>query len=161
MTDKVLRGFVGNGSNKGAWFDFPASVRAITKKLTGVENYSGDLWIEDYESPIPFSAKGMDIIEFNKMANALQSVPDIFVRNFKTLHEEGLFEDFQDLVDNWQGFRINHEVKNRADLGREYASENSLTINQIMDYVDFDHLGKDIDSDLTGCFTPDGYFEKV
>lgn len=161
MSYKDLRGYVGNGANLGAWFDFPADLSTLMKKLTGHEDYGGDLWIEDYEGSLEFHAKGMDLVEFNKVAQAVQEIPEVYLANLKLFFDEGLFEDVHDFIEHWQDYCFAEEIMDRADMGRTYAIENDLTVQEIMDYVDFDSLGKDIESDMTGCFTPNGYFGKL
>ncbi len=144
----------------GEWVDVLAcDVDELQEKLQ-----KDSFYVSDVDSDFNYKYEGvMTIEELEELAEDVNTIEDEYDEEaFKALMEylDDFNEAFSTLID--YNYTFYPEVEDREDLGRYVVEEGLWGENipeNLLNYIDYEAIGRDIDLNASGCFTENGFIE--
>lgn len=120
-------------------------------------------YITDVDSDFNYSFEGaISISELEDIADKLHEFDNGYAEDeFKALME--YLGDFEEAYSTWEAgdFSYYPDVKDREELG-QYVVDEGLwgeIPENLINYIDYEAIGRDIDLNANGCFTENGFIE--
>lgn len=120
-------------------------------------------YITDVDSDFNYSFEGaISISELEDIADKLNEIDNEYAEEeFKALME--YLGDFEEAYSTWEAgdFSYYPDVKDREELG-QYVVDEGLwgeIPENLINYIDYEAIGRDIDLNARGCFTNNGFIE--
>lgn len=120
-------------------------------------------YITDVDSDFNYSFEGaISISELEDLADKLNEIDNGYAEEeFKALME--YLGDFEEAYSTWEAgdFSYYPDVKDREELG-QYVVDEGLwgeIPENLINYIDYEAIGRDIDLNANGCFTENGFIE--
>lgn len=120
-------------------------------------------YVTDVDSDFNYSFEGaISISELEDIADKLNEIDNEYAEEeFKALME--YLGDFEEAYSTWEAgsFRYYPDVKDREELG-QYVVDEGLwgeIPENLINYIDYEAIGRDIDLNARGCFTDNGFIE--
>lgn len=121
-------------------------------------------YITDVDSDFNYSFEGaISISELEELADKLNEIDNEYAEEeeFKALME--YLGDFEEAYSTWEAGDFNYypDVKDREELGRYVVDEGlwGEIPDNLVNYIDYEAIGRDIDLNANGCFTDNGFIE--
>lgn len=120
-------------------------------------------YITDVDSDFNYSFEGaISISELEDLADKINELDNQYAEDeFKALME--YLGDFEEAYSTWEAgdFSYYPDVKDREELG-QYVVDEGLwgeIPENLINYIDYEAIGRDIDLSANGCFTENGFIE--
>lgn len=120
-------------------------------------------YITDVDSDFNYSFEGViSISELEDIADKLNEIDNEYAEEeFKALME--YLGDFEEAYSTWEigNFSYYPDIKDREELG-QYVVDEGLwgeIPENLINYIDYEAIGRDIDLNARGCFTDNGFIE--
>lgn len=120
-------------------------------------------YITDVDSDFNYSFEGaISISELEDLADKINELDNQYAEDeFKALME--YLGDFEEAYSTWEAgdFSYYPDVKDREELG-QYVVDEGLwgeIPENLINYIDYEAIGRDIDLNANGCFTDNGFIE--
>lgn len=120
-------------------------------------------YITDVDSDFNYSFEGaISISELEELADKINELDNQYAEDeFKALME--YLGDFEEAYSTWEAgdFSYYPDVKDREELG-QYVVDEGLwgeIPENLINYIDYEAIGRDIDLNANGCFTDNGFIE--
>lgn len=125
---------------------------------------AGDcVYVSDVDSDFGLKMEGNFLIEdLEDIADKLNEIANEYAEEeFKALM--GYLGDFEEAYSIWEAgdFSYYPDVKDREELG-QYVVDEGLwgeIPENLINYIDYEAIGRDIDLNANGCFTDNGFIE--
>ena len=176
MEGKILEAYVTNlgkyneGRLVGAPLNFPTTteeVQALLKRI-GVDGVRyEEIFITNFESDIlglyDHLGEYESIDELNHLAHLLSGMDDDELAKLEAVMDSGEYtgsvKDLINLTQNLDSYDFYPDVENEEDLGRLYIQEfEAVQVPEhLIDYIDYEAYGRDVQINEGGHFAPGGY----
>ena len=176
MEGKILEAYVTNlgkyneGRLVGAPLNFPTTtedVQALLKRI-GVDGVRyEEIFITNFESDIlglyDHLGEYESIDELNHLAHLLSGMGDDELAKLEAVMDSGEYtgsvKDLINLTQNLDSYDFYTDVENEEDLGRLYMQEfEAVQVPEhLIDYIDYEAYGRDVQINEGGHFAPGGY----
>ena len=120
-------------------------------------------YITDVDSDFNYSFEGaISISELEDLADKINELDNQCAEDeFKALME--YLGDFEEAYSTWEAGKFSYypDVKDREELG-QYVVDEGLwgeIPENLINYIDYEAIGRDIDLNANGCFTDNGFIE--
>lgn len=120
-------------------------------------------YITDVDSDFNYSFEGaISISELEDLADKINELDNQCAEDeFKALME--YLGDFEEAYSTWEAGKFSYypDVKDREELG-QYVVDEGLwgeIPEKLINYIDYEAIGRDIDLNANGCFTDNGFIE--
>lgn len=120
-------------------------------------------YITDVDSDFNYSFEGViSLSELEDIADKLNEIDNEYAEEeFKALME--YLGDFEEAYSTWEigNFSYYPDIKDREELG-QYVVDEGLwgeIPENLINYIDYEAIGRDIDLNARGCFTDNGFIE--
>lgn len=120
-------------------------------------------YITDVDSDFNYSFEGaISISELEDLADKINELDNQYAEDeFKALME--YLGDFEEAYSTWEAGKFSYypDVKDREELG-QYVVDEGLwgeIPENLINYIDYEAIGRDIDLNANGCFTDNGFIE--
>lgn len=120
-------------------------------------------YITDVDSDFNYSFEGaISISELEDLADKINELDNQCAEDeFKALME--YLGDFEEAYSTWEAGKFSYypDVKDREELG-QYVVDEGLwgeISENLINYIDYEAIGRDIDLNANGCFTDNGFIE--
>lgn len=120
-------------------------------------------YITDVDSDFNYSFEGaISISELEDLADKINELDNQCAEDeFKALME--YLGDFEKAYSTWEAGKFSYypDVKDREELG-QYVVDEGLwgeISENLINYIDYEAIGRDIDLNANGCFTDNGFIE--
>lgn len=138
--------------------------------LVGIEDFeelrdkAGDcVYVSDVDSDFRLQMEGNFLIEdLEDIADKLNEIDNGYAEEeFKALME--YLRDFEEAYSTWEAGDFNYypDVKDREELG-QYVVDEGLwgeIPENLINYIDYEAIGRDVSLNANGCFTDNGFIE--
>lgn len=120
-------------------------------------------YITDVDSDFNYSFEGaISISELEDLADKLNEINNGYEEEeFKALME--YLGDFEEAYSTWEAGDFNYYpgVKDREELGQYIVDEGlwGEIPENLINYIDYEAIGRDVDLNTRGCFTENGFIE--
>lgn len=120
-------------------------------------------YITDVDSDFNYSFEGViSISELEDIADKLNEIDNEYAEEeFKALME--YLRDFEEAYSTWEAgeFIYYPDVNDREELGHYVVDEGlwGEISKTLINYIDYEAIGRDIDLNARGCFTDNGFIE--
>lgn len=120
-------------------------------------------YITDVDSDFNYSFEGaISISELEDLADKINELDNQYAEEeFKALME--YLGDFEEAYSTWEAgdFSYYPDVKDREELGQYIVDEGlwGEIPENLIDYIDYEAIGRDVDLNARGCFTENGFIE--
>lgn len=159
----------------GEWVKFPTTSEELQKVFErigiGSKDEFGNTYEEWFISDYNFYVSGLyenlgeyeSLDELNYLASKLQDLDDHEYEHFQAAMQisnyTGSIKDVINLIDNLDKYDVYPGVENEADLGKYYVYELGMmqVPEQMVDYIDYEAIGRDVSINESGQFTTYGY----
>ena len=176
MEGKILEAYVTNlgkyneGRLVGAPLNFPTTtedVQALLKRI-GVDGVRyEEIFITDFESDIlglyDHLGEYESIDELNHLAHLLSGMDDDALAKLEAVMDSGEYtgsvKDLINLTQNLDNYDFYPDVDSEEALGRLYIQEfEAVPVPEhLIDYIDYEAYGRDVQINEGGHFAPGGY----
>lgn len=121
------------------------------------------VYVSDVDSDFGMKMEGNFLIEdLEDIADKLNEIANEYAEEeFKALME--YLGDFEEAYSTWEAGKFSYypDVKDREELG-QYVIDEGLwgeIPDNLVNYIDYEAIGRDIDLNANGCFTDNGFIE--
>lgn len=121
------------------------------------------VYVSDVDSDFGMKMEGNFLIEdLEDIADKLNEIANEYAEEeFKALME--YLGDFEEAYSTWEAGKFSYypDVKDREELGQYVINEGlwGEIPDNLVNYIDYEAIGRDIDLNANGCFTDNGFIE--
>lgn len=160
------------GEMVGEWVTFPTTADHIKEvfRRIGINCYYEEWFISDYNINIEeidplVLGEYANLDDLNALAIEINKMNEQETKKYIAILKDGNYScTLQDLISaakNLNSFYVDFDIRNYEDLGRNYMKHikicNSSNNCEILFYIDYEKLGKDLSLKEGGTITEKGY----